>query len=329
MQLIKLLSLLLVIIFFISCASPPQEKVPEMYWPLPPERPRIKLVDIVIGSLDAGLISGRLKRFIFGVEPDTKFIKPFGVAVSDKKMYVTEIGGIFFFDFRNGEFRIIGTTELRLPSCITVGDGKVYVGDTFRKRVYVYDLEGNALMEFGFKELDTPAGIAIDRINKRILVSDAKRHMIFVYGYDGRLITTYGRPGRGRVEFHTPYGITIDKEGRIYVVDSGNFRLQILDKDGNFLKSIGSVGTSPGNFTRPKGVALDSDGHIYVLDSAFANFQIFDYDGNILLAVGTPGRGPGEFLLPSSIWIDEYDDIYVVDQINRRIQIFKYLKERS
>lgn len=321
-------SVLLVLSFVLfSCASPPQEKIPEMYWPLPPEKPRIKLVDIIIGSLDAKTRFGKFKEFLFGVESEVKFIKPFGVAAKDRKMFVTDVNGVHYYDFENGIFKIIGTSDLRLPSAIAYDGSKLYVGDVIKKVVHVFNEKFEPVLQFGFKELDTPAGIAIDEKNKRIIVSDSKRHMLFIYGLDGRLITTFGKRGKGPGEFNIPYGVTVDREGRIYIVDSGNFRLQILDEDGNFIKSFGSAGTSPGSFSRPKGVALDSEGHIYVLDSAFGNFQILDFEGNTLLAVGHNGRGPGEFLLPSSICINEYDEIYIVDQINKRIQIFQYLKE--
>jgi len=36
--------------------------------------------------------------------------------------------------------------------------------------------------------------------------------------------------------------VALGKDGRIYVVDGGNFRIQIFDKDGKYLKSFGSVG---------------------------------------------------------------------------------------
>ncbi|MCX7793712.1 MAG: 6-bladed beta-propeller [Thermodesulfovibrionales bacterium] len=315
------------LLLIISCAEQPVEKPPEMYWPLPPEKPRIKFVDIIIGSLDARTRFGKLKSFLFGPESEVRFIKPFGVAVRNRKMVVTDVNGVHYYDFERGEFRLIGTSELRLPSAIAYHENKLYVGDTVKKVIYVFNERFEPVLQFGFKELDTPAGIAIDDKNRRIIVSDSKRHMLFIYSLDGRLITAFGKRGRGPGEFNIPYGITVDKEGRIYVVDSGNFRLQILDENGNFIKSFGAAGTSPGNFSRPKGVALDSEGHIYVLDAAFANFQIFDFEGNTLLAVGQNGTGPGEFLLPSSIWIDENDEIYVVDQINKRVQIFQYIKE--
>lgn len=330
-------SLFLIMSVFIVAACVSHEvivdKPPEMYWPLPPEKPRIKFSNIVLGSLDAKMKIGKTKDtfrdVLFGTESDIKFIKPFGVAVKGNRMYVTDVGRIYSFDFDNGKFNFIGANELKNPLSIAVSGEKIFVGDAATKRIIVFQSTGKSVMGFGVGELDTPAGIAVDEKRGRIIVSDSKKHSVFIYGMDGRLLRTIGKKGVNPGEFNIPYGIAVDKEGRIYVIDSANFRLQIFDENGNFLKSIGSIGTSPGNFARPKGVALDTEGHIYVLDAAFCNFQIFDFEGNILLAVGNPGRESAEFNLPSSIYIDDNDGIYIVDQLNKRVQIFQYLKEEG
>ncbi len=325
----RLFLLLLTFLSVLSCAPKEYvEKVPEMYWPLPPEKPRIKFVNLVLGSADAKMESGKIKSLLFGVEGDVRFVKPFGVAFAGQKLFVTDIGGVYSFDFAKGEFKIFGRDELRVPAGIAATDERVYVGDVARKRIYVYDTSGRAVMNFGAGKVDTPGGIAIDKIRGRLIVSDARRNVVDIFNTDGGLISSIGSRGREHGEFNIPYGVAVDKEGRVYVVDSGNFRLQIFDQNGKFLKQFGGVGTSPGNFARPKGVAVDSDGNIYVLDAAFGNFQIFDFDGNTLLAVGNTGVDPGEFMLPSSIYIDAQDRIYITDQINKRIQIFQYLKDK-
>jgi DNA-binding beta-propeller fold protein YncE len=316
-------------LLFSSCAQKIVEIPPEIYWPLPPETPRIKFVDMIIGSKDIRKRDGSasMSSFLFGEGGEIKFIKPYGVAARKNKLYVTDIGGVFVFDFESGKFSILGSKELRLPSGIAVLDDSFFVADNARKKIFHYDLSGRLIKDFGSGEIDTVAGIAVDRQRKQLVVSDAKKNVVHIYDYDGRHLGQFGKRGKGNGEFNIPYGAAVDSSGRIYIVDSANFRIQIFDAGGVFIKSMGQVGSSAGNFARPKGIALDSEGHLYVLDSAFGNYQILDFDGNSLLAVGSTGTGPAEFQLPSSIFIDESDKIYVVDQFNARIQIFQYLKE--
>ncbi len=324
-----LLAALLLSLLLPSCAQKIAETPPEIYWPLPPEKPRIKFVDMIIGSKDVQKKDGSaaMSSFFFGEGKEIKFIKPYGVAFSNNKLYVTDIGGVFVFDFNSGNFSILGIKQLRLPTGLAVLDNGFFVADSAGKKIIHYDLEGKFIRDFGGGEVDTVAGMALARQRRELIVTDARKHTVFVYDYEGRLLRQFGRRGTGDGEFNIPYGVAVDRSGRIYVVDSGNFRIQIFDAAGAFIKSFGKVGSSAGYFARPKGVALDSDGHIYVLDAAFGNYQIFDFEGNSLLAVGSNGTGPAEFQLPSSIYIDENDKIYVVDQINTRIQIFQYLKE--
>ncbi len=319
---------ILSVLFLFACASQPVvEKPPDMVWPLPPEKPRIRFVNIILGSADVNIKANKLKSILFGKEADTRFVKPFGVAVSDQTVYVTDVGAVLVFDLKNASFKIIGAGDLKMPIGIAATRERIYVGDAGRRTISVFDREWKRVLEFGRGEIGIPAGIAVDEQRKKVIVSDSKKNKVFIYGLDGRLLSQFGKRGVEPGEFNVPYGIAVDRQGRIYVVDSMNFRVEIFDENGKFLKSLGKVGTSAGMFARPKGVAVDSDGHIYVLDSAFGNFQIFDSEGGALLAVGNTGAGPAEFVLPSSICIDENDGIYVVDQINKRVQIFQYLKE--
>lgn len=321
--------LLCLIIGLSACASHEvSEKVPELFWPLPPEKPRIKFVDTIIGSLDATSKLEKVKNFFAGESAgENKFVKPFGVSAWNGKMFVTDLGHVHVFDFKSGNYGILGETDLRIPTGIAVYRDRLFVADVVKKRVFGFDVNtGKAVLEMGWRDLESPAGIAVDERGKRLIVADAKKHKIFLYSLDGIFLFAFGTLGTGEGELVMPYAVATDRDGRIYVVDSGNFRVQIFNEKGQFIKSIGQIGTSPGNFARPKGIALDSEGHIYVLDSAFANFQIFDFEGNTLLAVGSNGYGPAEFVLPSSIYIDENDKIYIVDQINKRVQLFQYLK---
>ncbi|MDP2168670.1 MAG: 6-bladed beta-propeller [Thermodesulfovibrionales bacterium] len=311
-----------------SCAKIPVEKAPELCWPFPPEKPRIKFLDLIMGSIDvSGVRSGKLRQLLFGEEAEVGFGKPMFIAGRDGVIYITDVLVIHVYDFKRKRFSLIGGGLFTNATGIAVSaDGRLFVGDSVKKKVLVIEPGGKSypLEDPGYK-FDTPGGIAIDNANGRVIIADAKNHNISVWSLEGRFLFSFGKRGTEFGDLNFPYAVAADKEGRIYVVDSGNFRIQIFDKDGNLLVAFGSVGMAGGQFARPKGIALDSEGHIYVIDASFGNFQIFDGEGNLYLAVGTNGAEPGKFSLPMGIYIDETDKIYVVDQINRRIQVFQYI----
>ena len=303
--------------------------MPEIYWPASPGKPVIRFVDMLRGGGDARSKAGRSEVFFPGAGDDLRFNKPFGIAAYGGKIYVTDTGMVLALDLVKGSSQAIGKDDLKAPSGIALTDDRIYVGDNILQKIYVYDASGRKVSDFGGGRLGAIAGIAADEKRKRLIVSDSKKHVVFVFGLDGVLKSVIGRKGKSEGEFNIPCGVAVDRLGRIYVVDGGNARLQIFDADGKYLKSIGSVGSSEGHFARPKGVALDSDGHIYVLDSAFGNFQVFDSEARAVMSVGSNGTDPAQFMLPSSICIDENDRIYVVDQINKRVQLFQYMKEQE
>jgi DNA-binding beta-propeller fold protein YncE len=96
-------------------------------------------------------------------------------------------------------------------------------------------------------------------------------------------------PGSGVGEFNTPYGVGIDREGRIYVADSGNGRGQRFSPSGSFdlLFGNGAGGSvplgSPRKFaivhgiTTRGGIQVEISGAIlYVVDAASAQIRVFE-----------------------------------------------------
>lgn len=311
-----------------SCSSIPKDVPPELYWPTPPDRPRIKFVDYIKGNLDVTGEKSAFNRLLFGHEEEVEFIKPSFVAVKGDVMYVTDINKILKFDFKRHKFQAFGQNYLGNATGIAVAsDGTIYVADSMLKRIIIIKPENRKVLAFGSKgEFVSLGGIALDESRKRFLVVDPKRHKVSVISFEGERLFSIGSRGVGAGQFNFPYDVAVDNEGYIYVVDSGNFRIQIFSPEGKFINTFGSVGSLPGQFSRPKGLAIDSEGHIYVVDSSFGNIQIFDAEGNMYLVVGKNGAEPGRFLLPMGICIDENDKLYIVDQANRRVQILQYLK---
>ncbi len=323
-----LLSIILILLGLAGCAPPkgPQDIV----WPLPPDPPRIKYVMTIRSERD---LFGRSARdVLFGAERIRGFEKPYGIFVDDNgTIYVTDtiLGIVFVFD-RANKRRVI-LSGLGKPMGVTVDSfGRIFVTDAVLHRVMVFDQSGRFLTSIGSREeLERPVGIAINEEAGRIYVVDSKKHRVAVFDFkDGKLLFTFGERGMEEGQFNFPSNIAIDREGRVWVVDTINGRVQSFDEEGNFIDTFGRLGDAPGTFGRPKGIAIDQEGHIYVVDGAFNNVQIFNDEGQVLLVFGGWGEGNGRMVLPAGIYIDKNDQIYVTDQWNKRVSVYQFLSEK-
>lgn len=317
-----------------------QEKTPDIVFPLPPEKPRIKYINSISNNLDVEppKKKGWLKKLI-NEEESTQIVgmvRPSSVAVdSTERIFVADplSAAVFVFDLKTKKMDLLGTKgrgRLTSPFGLAVDkNDNVYVSDTAQKRVNVYNRAGDlvaSIVKVGGETISNPAGLAVDDARSRLLIVDSRAHKIFAADLNqlDRGVA-FGKRGEGDDDFYFPSFVTVDKEGNIYVTDTLNFCVKIFDQNFKFIRRLGEHGTGLGMFDRPKGIAVDSEGHIYVIDAAFSNFQIFNGDGQLLLFVGSFGFEPGFFRLPSGLFIDKQDRIYVADSINRRIQIFQYL----
>jgi len=63
-----------------------------------------------------------------------------------------------------------------------------------------------------------------------------------------------------------PFGVTLDGQGNVYVVDAGAYRVVKLSPRGTMLMRWGRKGSAPGQFAQPQGIAVDAVGNVYVSD---------------------------------------------------------------
>ncbi len=143
-------------------------------------------------------------------------------------------------------------------------------------------------------------------------------------------VAKWGKPGRGASllhggEFVSPmYGLAIDHQGCLFVVDNGNNRIQKFDNNGNFIVLWGNFGAANSNFHNPTGIACDADGNVYVADTNNHRVQKFDGKlGQYILKFGSRGNGEGQFSSPWGVAVDRVRGyVYVVDSANFRVQKF-------
>lgn len=316
-----------------GCAAPP---LPDVVWPEPPSKPRVKFVKSYHGGTDFKK-TNIAANVLLGAEAASGLTKPMGVHVSDDgRIFVTDTAAadIHVWDPVNEEattFILQGAKYFYKPIALaTDSQGRMFVSDSQGDRVAVFDKDFKLLSYLApEEEFKQPSGIAVSEETDRLYVTDTHNHNIKVFELSTlEYITTIGKRGKEEGQFNFPSHIAADENGSLYVVDTMNARVQIFDSEGNFLRGFGEFGDIPGMFARPKGISIDSEGHIYVVDAAFNNVQIFDSEGQVLMSFARYGSGRGELILPAGIHIDDDDYIYVVDQWNERVQKYEYLGEK-
>ena len=109
--------------------------------------------------------------------------------------------------------------------------------------------------------------------------------------------------GDRKTNFYDPGGVAVDKDGNIYVADSGNQRVVKFNSRGEFITNFGRKGQGPGEFLSPWQIAI-YDNELYVYDWG-RNIQKFNLDGQYIS--GFTLRG-GTFL---DFNIDSKGNIYV------------------
>jgi sugar lactone lactonase YvrE len=243
----------------------------------------------LIRPLAPGLI---LKKVIgtAGTDPG-KFSQPYGVAITEKYLFVADTGNnrIQTFDRTNHNF------------------------------VATYGVKGTAPGEFG-----QPRGIAIDpRAGaNRIAVADTGNDRVQMLSYN---------PDTGEITgvlwvkdgYESVSGVAIGSDGRIYLAVAGTSigggQLVMLDSNGNQLSTIANLGSS-----MPRGVCLSSSGD--VITTGTRRHVIYGYStgGTLLWTVGVDGSNGTDnlmFNMPQGVQVGVGGRIYVADTDNNRIQI--------
>jgi len=226
-----------------------------------------------------------------------------------------------------------------LPSAIGVAvdvKGNIYVVDSANNSICVLDADGGFQKELGRSgwragEFGIPANIAINFIRDEFLyVVDSGNNRIQACNLaDGIFKVIVGEEEssaellrRSKISLDSPQGIAVDRNGNLYIADTGNHRFLKINPQGKLLMSKGVFGWADGQFQSPIDLVVDERKNVYVVDAGNHRIQKFDFSGNFLTTWGRKGVQNGQFKEPRYIAKDRFDNIYVVDQGNRRIQVF-------
>jgi sugar lactone lactonase YvrE len=290
-------------------------------------------------QVTAGSKQDRLRHLLTGESASgSGFVKPFDVAACQGRVYVSDTvqRRVLAFDFPGRRAFQIGLKDpgslVKPLGLNTDGQCNLYVADATQKRIMIYDRDGRYVSAIGgpdqFVRLShvaaNPEGTRVFAVDTGDVESRGHRVRIFD-ARSGEHLFDIGKRGSDPGQFNLPRDIELAPNGKLYVVDSGNFRVQVFSQDGIYERTFGAMGSRFGQFTRPKGIAADHDSNVYVSDAAFGNFQIFTADGRLLLFIGDRASesAPGKYQLPAGIDVDEDGRIYFVGQFFRKVDIFR------
>lgn len=120
--------------------------------------------------------------------------------------------------------------------------------------------------------------------------------------------------GRPQTPLVSPHGLTVDAEGRLYVVDNHLRKVHVFDQRNGRYRLFPDKGPA---LVSPIGVAVDDRrGRVFVTDSAAAVIRVYDREtGEPLGEIRS-----GDLARPTGIVVDaRRDELLVVDTVNAGI----------
>jgi DNA-binding beta-propeller fold protein YncE len=332
------------IIFLFSCQKeldspgPQTRKMPDT------QKINVYFVSTYAGSSLPGSLDGPAK--------EATFKAPFGItAAEDGTLYITDNG--------NNNIRKIspnGIVETLTPAgslhgpsgIIMCTDGNLYACESQMNRIVKISPSGK-ISPLKFFELcqdgghiqttfSSPNGIFIAP-DGTIYVADTFNNKIKKINPSGLVEVLAGSTAGymdgkcSEAKFHWPYGITMDKDGSLYVSDYWNNTIRKISTAGVVSTIAGSI--NPGNddakvgtdarFRGPAGLAIADDGTIYIADNNNSRIRSILTTGEVTTIAGTDAGfldGVGitaKFYNPAFLVIHK-NVLYITDSNNYRIR---------
>jgi sugar lactone lactonase YvrE len=277
------------------------------------------------------------------------FVEVAGVAVdsqdrvyvfsrSDHPVTVFNPDGTFLGSWGEGKFK-------RPHAMFMAPDDTVFCVDDIGHAVYRFTLDGRQLLcietaahpaDTGYDggnvatvvrsgpPFNTPTAATVAP-DGSIYVSDGYGNArVHRFSADGKLLRSWGDPGREPGQFITPHDVYVDADGRVYISDRQNCRIQIFTPDGE-------LSTIWNGVHWPCDMCHGPDGHLYIaevggvfmgpkpppdLTAPSARITIRDMAGAVLCEwTEQDPRGAGRCFSPHGIACDSQGNLYVGEVI--------------
>jgi sugar lactone lactonase YvrE len=208
---------------------------------------------------------------------------------------------------------------------IAVGGGNVYVAEP--TRVQEFTATGTFIRQIGAEgtangQFLNLAAIAIDGSgNLFALDMPSTAYRVQKLTSTGTYVSSFAiAKGVGASALSEPKGMALDKEGHVWVADTGNSRLREMTAVGSTMATIGTIGTGLGRVSHPRGVTVDGAGHVWIADTGNSRVLELSSGGTYLARFGEPGTGVGKLSEPSGVALDPSGNLWVASPGNNRVE---------
>ena len=202
---------------------------------------------------------------------------------------------------------------------------QLWLTDRFAHTVWVCTTKGEVVRRIGYPGVPSPDGGLFNHPTNMHLAPDGSIYVTDGYGdnrchhfsSDGKLLRSWGEPGRGPGQFDLPHGIWVMRDERVLVADRENNRIQIFDLDGVFVHEWTG-------FRQPSDFYVDETAGIIYLAEVGGRVSILDFEGAIVTAweAATP-EASESFKAVHGIWVDREGSIYV-GEVQRDDALYKF-----
>ena len=223
----------------------------------------------------------------------------------NSRVQIVSLKGEFVRQFRND--------KLGWPWGIAVNNESIFVTDVWHHALFQFRKKDSKLINKigteGSKEgeFNCPQGLCIDT-NGDVLVADCRNNRVCVFS---KLLKYKSCIGIGQLDLPRDVKLSAD---RIVVLDCSPKCVHFFSREGHPLSSCVSKGTEDRLFANPSFFCLDSAGNIIISDYDSNAIKIYTESGQHIHTLGRKGNGRGEFIGPYGVCISKLGIICVVSE---------------
>ena len=191
----------------------------------------------------------------------------------------------------------------------------IYIADMSNRRIQMFSFQAEFIRKFGENVFKKPFGITLTEYH--ILVTDTSLHSLLRFNKKTLQLTDrVGGKGSEEGKLDSPYGVAVDTNGDVYIVDSGNSRVSIFSKQLQFLSCIGQ-----GKLRCPLDVELTAES-VVVLDWSEKCVHFFSRNGDLLSSCVTQGsKQECMVYFPFFFCLDKDGNFIISDNEHNQIRI--------